>query len=105
MRLLDKNLKNVYCFQKTSVDSEYVGTKEKFVYKRRIKCNVQPAESKITSEIYGERVHGMLKLIFVKGYNVYDAVSFRNEYSEPSHKIIAVDEYSDYSVALAEVII
>lgn len=106
MRLLEKDLKNVYFFEKESIDSGYVGTEGKYVYKRQIKCNVQPAENKITSEIYGERVHKLVKLIF-KGYkaNAYDAISFKNEYCEPSHKIIAVDEYSDYFVALAEVII
>ena len=104
MRLLKKSLRNVYTFAKETVDSGYVGTKETYVYRKTVKCNVQPAENKITSEIYGERVYSMYRLIYGNNCTLCDAVSFTGR-KEPTHKIITVEKYSDHIVALAEVIV
>ena len=43
-------------------ESGYVGTKTVWAYSHTVQCNVQPAENKLTAEIYGVRVYDMYSL-------------------------------------------
>jgi hypothetical protein len=105
MRLLMKKLKPVYVFEMRERDSGYVGTETVPVYKRRVMCNVQPAESKITVEMYGERVKDMKRVICADLGAIlpHMQVSFTDN-TKPTHNILSVPEYSDHTWILAEVL-
>ena len=104
MRFLIKDLKTVYVFGKREVDSGYVGTKIEDVYSHSVKCNVQPADSKITSEIYGERVCNMFSIMCGKNDEIGYKISFDSK-EKPTHKVISEKVYTTHKVVLAEAII
>ena len=102
MRLHRRGLKTVYVFKRVETESDYVGTENKYVPCRPIKCNVQPAENKITVEMYGEKVYCMCTLICDIDCDVGDAVSFERG-GAPTHKIISLSTYSTHKKAIAEI--
>lgn len=104
-RLIRKDLKPVYVFAAQEQESGYVGTKTVWAYSHTVQCNVQPAENKLTAEIYGVRVYDMYSLIC----GLSDALSEGQRVSfgsveKPTHRIVSVKRYGMHKVLLAEVI-
>ena len=103
--LLIKDLKPVHVFKMVKSSGVYVGTEMVAEYSHTIKANIQPAESKITAEVYGERVHNMFTVLCPAGVQICDKdkVSLaEDKQTEPTHKIVSVKRYSDHSVLLVE---
>lgn len=109
MRLLQKDLKNVYIFGQQAVNEDspdfYPGQEAEDVYTHTIRCNVQPAESRITVEVYGVKVYSMYSLICEPACNIPDnaRISFVGK-DKPTHKIASIKEYGTHKVLLVEVI-
>ena len=104
MRFLKKDLKPVYVFVKSEVDSGYVGKKVVDNYSHMVYANIQPADSKITVESYGERAYNMVSIMCDISQNISYKISLANK-EKPTHKVISVKEYTNHKVILAEVII
>lgn len=104
MRFLKKDLKPVYVFVKSEVDSGYVGKKVVDDYFHTIYANVQPADSKITTEAYGERVYNMVSIMCDLSCDISHKISLDGT-EKPTHKVVSVMEYTNHKVILAEVII
>ena len=105
MPMLRKHLMPVHVFNLIKHDDIYVGTEMVPEYSHTIKANVQPAESKVTVEAYGERVYNMLSVIAP----ISATISEKNELSfgmgqdtQPTHKVVSVKRYTDHCVILAE---
>ena len=101
MRLLKRDLKPVFVFKRTEVESDYVGTEERDVFLGVVPCHISPADSKITSEVYGERANSMFSLICDKNADLGDFVSFTDE-SKPEYKILSKKKYYAHQTVLAE---
>lgn len=105
MPLIRKRLMPVHIFVLVERDDGYVGTETVPEFSRTVNANVQPAESKVTAEVYGERVCNMLSVIAPAGAQIDERneLSFGNgQEFAPTHKVISVKHYSDHSVILAE---
>lgn len=106
MGLLRKNVVPVYLFEEKEVQDVYVGTEVEAVYYKTIHAVVQPADSKFTSEVYGERAVNMFTVLchaFEK-VKLGQLVSFTGT-KEPTHKIISVKHYAKHIVLTAEAVI
>ena len=106
--LLMKDLKPVHVFKMVKRSGIYVGTETVAEYSHTIKANIQPAESKITAEVYGERVHNMFTVLCSAGAQICDKdkVSLAEDnQTAPTHKIVSAKRYSDHSVLLVEAIL
>lgn len=104
MRFLKRDLKPVYVFVKSEVDSGYVGKKIVDNYSHTVYANIQPADSKITVESYGERAYNMVSIMCDISQDISHKISLVGT-EKPTHKVISVKEYSNHKVILAEVII
>lgn len=103
MRLTQRDLKDVYIFTAQVVDSGYVGTQANWIYSHTVKCDVQPAESSITAQIYGDRVYTMYSVICPLGAISDDyKLSFTGQ-DKAEYKVVSVKNYLDHTVVLAEV--
>lgn len=103
MRLAQKYLRDVHVFTRQTIESGYVGTETKWVYHNTIKCDVQPAESKITAQIYGDKVYDMYSVICPLGAIGNDhKISFASR-DKAEYKVVSVKNYLDHTVVLAEV--
>lgn len=104
MRFLKRDLKPVYVFAKSEVDSGYVGKKVVDNYSHKVYANIQPADSKITVESYGERAYNMVSIMCSSAYDISYKISLTDT-EKPTHKVVSVKEYTNHKVILAEVII
>lgn len=104
MRFLKRDLKPVYVFVKSEVDSGYVGKKVVDNYSHTVYANIQPADSKITVESYGERAYNMVSIMCDISQDISHKISL-TDIEKPTHKVVSVKEYTNHKVILAEVII
>ena len=107
MRLMEKDLKDIYLFEMQQPDEDspdfYPGQQPEWSYARTVRGNVQPAENKLTAEMYGERVHNMFSVLLLPGSGVYEGMrmSFSGT-QKADYKEVSVKEYSSHSVILTE---
>lgn len=107
MRLMEKDLKDIYLFEMQQPDEDspdfYPGQQPEWSYARTVRGNVQPAENKLTAEMYGERVHDMLSVILPLGSGICEGVriSFSGT-QKADYKAVSVKEYNTHTVILAE---
>ena len=106
MALLLKNLVKVYVFSSEENEDVYVGTETVDVYSHTIDAVVQPADSRKTAEVYGERTSNMFSILCHKStvLNADFKVSFKGT-DKPTHKIVSEKEYSSHKVLIAEAVI
>lgn len=103
MGLLVKNFVSVHVFVSEERRDVYVGTEITDVYSHTIKAVVQPADSRKTAEVYGERTNNMFSIYCDKTavLNTECKVSFGNP-DKPTHKIISEKQFSNHKVLIAE---
>lgn len=104
MRFLRRDLKPVYVFEEKQIESVYAGTETADVYTHTVMCNVQPADSRITAEAYGERSYSMLSIMCGKNDTVSGKVSFDGA-DKPTHRVVSEKAYTEHKVVLAEAIV
>ena len=106
MAFLRKNLVPVFVFEEQERESGYVGTEIADVYVRTVNAIVQPANSSITAETYGERISNMLTVYCPVLAEIDEncKLSFSNG-EAPTHKIVSVKRYQNQKVILAEAVI
>lgn len=106
MALLRKNLVPVYVFEEQERESGYVGTEIADVFTGKVQAIVQPANSSITAETYGERIGNMVTVYCPVWAEIDESckVSFSNG-EAPTHKIVSVKRYQNQKVILAEAVI
>ena len=104
MRFLRRDLKPVYVFAKKTVDSGYVGSKTIDEYSHTVYANVQPADSRITAEAYGEKAYDMISIMCDISSGIAHKISLSGT-EKPTYKVVSVKEYTNHKVILAEVII
>lgn len=103
MRLMQKDLKPVHLFAAQEVESGYVGTVTKWNYTDTVQCNIQPADNKITAEVYGERVYNMISLLCPLDCGITEAVRLSPTSKEaPDYKVVSIKTYITHIAVLAE---
>lgn len=103
MRLMQKDLKPVHLFTSKEVQSDYVGNVEKWEYTNTVQCNVQPADNKITAEIYGKRVHDMISLLCPLDCGITEDTRLSlAEKDKPTYEIKSIKYPSTHISVLAE---
>lgn len=107
MRLMRRYLKPIHLFEMQAPNEDspdfYPGQQPEWTYTRTVRGNVQPAENKLTAEMYGERVHDMLSVILPLGSGICEGVriSFSGT-QKADYKAVSVKEYNTHTVILAE---
>lgn len=103
MRLTERDLRDVYLFEAETVESGYVGTTEQWNYAGTVRGCVRVAESKITAEIYGERVQNMLSVLCLPDSGIAEHTRLSVDSREvPEYKVVSIKPYQDHTVILAE---
>lgn len=107
MRVMEADLKPIHLFEMQAPDEDspdfYPGQQPEWTYARTVRGNVQPAENRLTAEIYGERVHDMLSVILLPGSGIHEGMRLSFSGAEKAdYKTVSVKEYSTHTVILAE---
>lgn len=102
MRLKQSDLKVLQVLKLEEKESDYVGTSVGYLPDRTVKANVQPAESRRTIELYGERVKRMYRLLMNPPNMILpeERVIISGKLCE----VVSAPEYSGHSAVIVEVV-
>ena len=100
MRLMMADLEKVTVYRKVEKKSDYVGTVTELTELATVDCAVNPITDKVSAELYGERIKGMLSLL-TTAQNVI-AVGDTVKIGGVSYKALSVNHYSDHDSITAE---
>ena len=100
MRLMKADLETVTVYRKVEKKSDYVGTVTELTELATVDCVVNPVTDKVSAELYGERIKGMVSLL-TTALNVIEAGD-TVKIGEVSYKVLSVNHYSDHDSITAE---
>lgn len=100
MRLMEADLTDVEVCEKKTVKSSYVGTVSALEKTAVIRAAVKPVTDRNSTELYGERVHGMVNVI-TTALNVLKAGCVV-KISGEDYKVLTVSHYTGFDSAAAE---
>ena len=100
MRLMKADLETVTVYRKVEKKSEYVGTVTELKEIAAVDCAVNPVTDKVSAELYGERIKGMVSLL-TTDLNVIE-VGDIVKIGGVSYKVLSVNHYSDHDSITAE---
>ena len=94
------DLEKVTVYRKVEKKSDYVGTVTELKEIATVDCAVNPITDKISAELYGERIKGMVSLrtTDLNVIEVGDIVKIGGV----SFKVLSVNHYSDHDSITAE---
>ena len=104
MRLIQKDLKDIYVFIATEVPSDDVGTVIVTVKMRTIKGIISIIQNKMTIEIFGGRIAKMLEVTTQDALALGEYISLSSTATKPEYKVISVIPFSQHKECLVEVI-
>lgn len=100
MRLMMDDLKAVTVYRKVEKESDYVGTVTELKEIAAVDCAVNPVTDKVSAELYGERIKGMVSLL-TTDLNVIE-VGDIVKIGGAGYKVLSVNHYSDHDSVTAE---
>lgn len=100
MRLMKADLETVTVYRKENRKSDYVGTVTELTELATVDCAVNPVTDKVSAELYGERIKGMVSLL-TTALNVIE-VGDTVKIGGVSYKALSVNHYSDHDSITAE---
>lgn len=103
MRVTVNRLTTIPLYRDVTQATGYVGNKGVPTLVGNISADIQPAENRLTAEIYGRKVSEMLSLICPIETDIRDGDSvIIGGGATPTHRIVSVKPYSQHKTALAE---
>ena len=100
MRLMKADLETATVYRKVEKKSDYVGTVTELTELATVDCAVNPVTDKVSAELYGERIKGMVSLL-TTALNVIE-VGNTVKIGGVSYKALSVNHYSDHDSITAE---
>ena len=94
------DLETVTVYRKVEKKSDYVGTVTELTELATVDCAVNPVTDKVSAELYGERIKGMVSLL-TTALN-FIAVGDTVKIGGVGYKALSVNHYSDHDSITAE---
>ncbi len=95
---MTKDLKPINVYLKTEQQSEYIGTVSRLTLVGEIKGITYPVTDKSATELYGERISGMISVTSVAEITVDTVLETGGKY----YKVVSAKKYSDHCTAVCE---
>ena len=100
MRLMKSDEKELIHLRPVERESDYIGTATELSEVGTLRGTVNPVTDKISAEIYGNRINGMISLTLLTPHSVVvgDVLRYMNE----AYRVLSIAHYQSHDIITAE---